>query len=177
MLNEEQQAALEGVATTLRIILFALATGLFMFTVVVIVIHNEADAGEMLLLTMIGVVVAIAMFLASATVPPLIVSTARKELALERPSRIDGPEYPAPPSDVARLGGIYQTQLIVRSALLEGAGFMNATAYLLESQVISLVIIAVLLVTILAKLPTGKSIIAWVQNELRQLDDLRSIAR
>ena len=65
--------------------------------------------------------------------------------------------------------GIYQTQLIVGFALLEGAAFFNVVALMMEHCMISIALITLLLLVMAAKFPTRDKVSFWVQDKLREL--------
>jgi hypothetical protein len=69
----------------------------------------------------------------------------------------------------------YQTTLIISCAILEGAGFFNGVAFMLERQQMNLIAGAALAVLILIQLPTAGRLVSWVEDELNTIDRLRSM--
>ncbi len=77
-----------------------------------------------------------------------------------------------PRSDEALLAfaPVYQTEVIIKLALLEGAAFMNGVAYLLEVQWWSLAAMGALLAFMGLKFPSRSRITNWIE---RRTVDLR----
>ncbi len=68
-----------------------------------------------------------------------------------------------------RVVAIYQTQLIIGLALLEGAAFFNLIALMIGKSIFSLGVVVLLLCLMLMKFPTRNRISFWVQDKLREL--------
>jgi hypothetical protein len=64
---------------------------------------------------------------------------------------------------------VYQIQLIIRLAQLEGAAFFGATAYLSEGSPLSLGASLLLIVLMLSQFPTTGRVERWVQS-MRTID-------
>ena len=77
-----------------------------------------------------------------------------------------------PCSDEALLAfaPVYQMELIIKLALLEGAAFMNGVAYLVEIRWWSLAAMGALLAVMCLKFPTKGRITTWIE---RRTIDLR----
>ncbi|QDU58415.1 hypothetical protein [Aeoliella mucimassa] len=73
--------------------------------------------------------------------------------------------------------GTYQSTLIVGCALFEGAAFFNLIAYMLEGQLYSLVIAALLMLCILSRFPTVAKVEEWLEARLRSERDEAMFAR
>jgi hypothetical protein len=67
---------------------------------------------------------------------------------------------------VRPLAATYQTLLIIRCALLEGAAFFSLVAYMIERQPIAIGAAVVLLVALLANFPTASRLEAWIEAKL-----------
>jgi hypothetical protein len=68
-----------------------------------------------------------------------------------------------------RLLPLYQTQLIVGAAFLEGTAFLATIASMVERNPIALGTAIVLLGTLIARFPTADRINAWLERQLEQL--------
>lgn len=64
---------------------------------------------------------------------------------------------------------IFQVGLIIRLALLEGAGFFNLVAFIIDKQWWSLAVVALLLALMAIRFPTMGQVDAWAEDRLRQL--------
>lgn len=62
---------------------------------------------------------------------------------------------------------IYQTSLIIASALLEGAAIFNVIALIIDHQILSLGIAASLIVLMGAGFPTVERVNSWTEEQLR----------
>jgi hypothetical protein len=72
---------------------------------------------------------------------------------------------------VGPLVGRYQTLLIIRLAMLEGAAFFAIFAYFLEANLISLGVAGVLLLVMLASFPTVSRVENWIEDEVRLIEE------
>jgi hypothetical protein len=61
---------------------------------------------------------------------------------------------------------IFMSRLIVGLGLLEGAAMLNLVAYMTESQVLSLVAVGILLLVMIASVPTKSKLEAWIRNQM-----------
>lgn len=76
-----------------------------------------------------------------------------------------------PLNDIHKLDlyGVYQTQMIVGCALLEGAAFFNLVSFIIDGQLWTLGIVAVLLAMMASSFPTFERVDGWAEDQLRQL--------
>jgi hypothetical protein len=109
-------------------------------------------------------------------VPSLIVGQARKRVAagtFETP----GSANSALLTDEDKLAAIFQTQIIIASALLEAGALANVTAFLMHRQWPSLVLAGVLLVGVLIDFPTQRSAEEWVERQKRLMREEQMLGR
>ena len=99
-------------------------------------------------------VIAIAM---SFAVPALISTLAT--------SRLNGSQEPADET-VTKLFSVFQTQLILGCAFLEGAAFLNVFLYQGSKSIFSLVAFAVCTAFLIVRIPTKGKIQAWIAKRL-----------
>ncbi len=160
-----------GLLRTCQIITFALMSGCMLFLAMVLLLPGlggQGQAGTEPILTWISVGGAVLMVLVGLVVPDLV---GRQQV---RRLRTAGtlPAYqgsPVPlPTGPAREGYIvasaYQTRLIIRLALLEGAAFFSLIAHMLERQWPSLLVAVVLLGLMAANFPTRGRLDHWMEE-------------
>src|SRR2546423_347097 len=153
---------------TMQIIAGALMLGIVSFGVVAAAsMRGESDAEKTMLLAPIAAGAAL-FALGGCAIVPIGVGGASSA----SPSASSG--------DVAStelaLYAAYQTRMIIRFALLEGAAMLNLAVALLEKQPYSLLIPGLLVVVMGTMFPTRGRLEAFVkaQSELRDLSDVRT---
>jgi hypothetical protein len=82
---------------------------------------------------------------------------------------------PSDVSDARRYAQMYQTLLIIRCAILEGAAFFCLVSYILEHHVAALAAALVLLTIILMQFPTSSRLEAWIENELAVAEQMKQL--
>jgi hypothetical protein len=136
MLTDAERDHLGMMTRTLQIILFALASGVVTFGVVVTFI-SQAQQTEPIL-TYLAVAASVAAILASFVVPSILSAGQRNAIAAGKwPTAQFAPQSTAAGDELGDVGpllAVYQTRQIIRAAILEGAAFFDLTAYLLEKQ-------------------------------------------
>ncbi|MDA1231649.1 MAG: hypothetical protein O2856_12820 [Planctomycetota bacterium] len=161
--NNLQTANLEGSIRGMQIITGALMTGVLVFSGVVFVTTEGRIDGPPEMITMIAAGFAFLMLVNHFVIPPIIVKAQLKELvAAELHQKTDEERVP-------RCCGVYQTQMIIGFALLEGAAFFNLVAMMMEHCVASIVVVTLLVLLMMAKFPTRETVSFWVQDKLREL--------
>ncbi len=179
MLDSRQQEHIGRFTRTLQIIIGALALGVAGFAMVVLWLQPEraAVAGRHIN-SLIASSMAVVALMASMIVPRVIGASMRRAIAAGKPL---GQNIPAPVAtelgDVGALTAVYQTTRIVAAAILDAAACYNLVAYMLEQQSINLVFAAALLVAILGKFPTRGTVEYWLNNELKQIEELRMFGK
>ena len=149
----DDEAVIGPRVRTMQIILAALVMGVLLFLVVAVALRAggqvPAPPNDVLLPIALGFAALAAVV--SVIVPRQIVAGGRRMIA--RGSSPAGTPTPAA-GDTERLCGLYQTQLIVSAALLEGPAFFLLIVYLLQGDVLALAMVGVLLAAMAAKFPT-----------------------
>lgn len=177
MLSETQRIQLNPAIRTMQIIVGALVLGVVNFmAVVVFVIRPQAQeaGGELPLLTYLAVGFAVLGVLASIVVPAILAGSLRKSMSVPQ-----GPSGPVGTKESIPIGPLlqmYQTLLIIRCALLEGAAFFCLVAHMIERQTITLAAAGVLLLVLLSQFPTRSRVESWIENE-QELFELRQQLR
>lgn len=141
-----------GHLRTMQIIAGALVLGSTLFAVSVLV-SFEGASDTLELLGMIGLGFAAVAIAVSSIVPGMIGKLNEGSSTTEHM-------------------GVYQTRLIVRLAILDGAAFFNITALQMEHNFWSLGIAGLLMILMLASFPTQSKIALWLQTqkEISSLD-------
>jgi hypothetical protein len=178
MLSDAQQDYLTKAVRVMQIIVAAMAMGIVFFFVVALftAADGKAEVEEPILklISYIALAVGVGAAALSMTVPVLLATSLRRSalegrLPIPRPSA----ENVADLGDVPLLAGVYQTQTIIRAAILEGGAFLNLVAYIMEHQQLSLVAAGALLLLLIVQIPTVARVSDWVEAETKWSDELR----
>lgn len=178
--------AVRNITRTSQIIVAALAGGVLVFLAIVLVIETDQPApaaGQnnplgLPMLTLIAVVFGVVNVVLSLLVPGVMVGNGLKQL-VERPPGDPAPTDPwkegptLPSNDVGGLLPLFQTQLIIASALVEGSAFLALIAYMMERHPLALGIAAVLVVVLLSRFPTLDRVHGWLDDQSARLAELR----
>ena len=154
MRNEPDDATLSSAASTMKIIALALILGVVAFSGVAIVLGWGKPAnGNIVSLLGLGLVAVemVPFFLVPAVVGASRIGT-RADTTVDQAAQ--------------HLCGLYQTRMIVRYALIEGACFLNLIAYLTERNTWSLLVIGSLLTAMIFIFPTETRLRHWVEAQL-----------
>ncbi len=128
------------------------------------------------LLTYLAVGMGVAGLVLSLIIPIVIVTSARRKIAkgtwtpMSDPSR-SGKIYPA--GDTGKLAVVYQTQLIIGSALCEGMAFFATIAYMLERSPLALSMALFLIASLAVRMPTRNYVNAWIDQQQSMLQTER----
>ena len=171
MLNDVQRESLGGLLMTMRVIVAALVSGVVMFFVGVLVLRGDQAAGQPMI-AYLAAGFAVMAFAASLFVPQVITGPVRQSIAAD--SAPSGASVPEGVGDVLRLGALYQTRVIIAGALLDGAAFFNIIAYLLEGQMLTLLVTAALILALVSQFPTAARVENWVVNQREIIEQMRS---
>jgi hypothetical protein len=159
MLNETQRSEIATLVRTMQIIVGALILGVANFAAIVVFMSRpgQAPPANDRLLTYLSAGCAVVSVLASFIVPRLMAGPVRKSMAsAEKPDN----------ASVRPLAQVFQTLLIVRCAILEGAAFFCLVAFMLEHDMIALAAAGLVTLLLAAQFPTASRLEAWIENEL-----------
>jgi hypothetical protein len=134
--------------------------------VVLLVIPPPAPLPGERLLTYLSALVGFLAPVAATFVPRLIDVKQSEQVASQVPAAL---------REIAGLVGKFQTRLIIRCALIEGAAFFAIVAYMIERQVLSLVVAGALLLALLSCFPTRSKVEETVEGERREIKELRQM--
>ena len=164
MLTDAQRDELRPPVRTAQIIVAALVLGVLNFAAVAvfIVTTQKQGAQNQAFITYVALARRCAV-VAVVIVPAVMIGPLRRSFAGGREGR------PSVPPQA------FQTLLIIRAAILEGAIFFCLVGYLLEGQTIVLVAAGILLVLLMAQFPTMSRMTAWIENELLVAEQIRQL--
>jgi hypothetical protein len=180
MMNDDD---MRGFTQTSQIIIGSLAAGVIMFWVIITLVLGDgpgapAVAGAKILglppLTAVSVLFGAVSVVASILIPRVMVDSALARMGTGGPGDLDAGREPgtkqvSPGGGAAELLPVYQTQLIVASALNEGAAFFAGIAYMIEHHAAAILVAGVLLALLLSRFPTAERIQAWLSAQLERL--------
>ena len=135
----------------MQIIAAALPMGVVTFAVVAVIVtgfFREPPTGQFL--SLFGIGFAGLMFVAHLIIPRQIADAALKSISS---------------SDPEAYYGVYQSQMLVGLALLEGAAFLNLVALIVERNWWSLAVAGGLVLWMLALFPTRTRVDQWVETQ------------
>lgn len=163
--NGLQGPEFEAAIRAMKIIAGALIMGVLVFLGIVLVI-TKGEIGGMENADILTIIAAGFGFLmiVNHLVIPRVISGAQLKLAAEK-GLADQDEV----AKAKQVCGVYQAQMIVGFALLEGAAFFNLIVLMLEKSVASLGVVILLLSLMAIRFPTRDKVSFWVQNKLSEL--------
>jgi F0F1-type ATP synthase membrane subunit c/vacuolar-type H+-ATPase subunit K len=136
---------------TMQVITLAMVSGVVVFGVVAAVLAGGLPGpptGKMI--SLLAAVVAGMLFVAHLVVPGMV---GRSVLTADVRA------------DDAKLMGVFQAQLLIRLALLEGAAFLNLVVFLIEHNWWSLAIAGGLVFWMLSLFPTRTRVAHWMEDQ------------
>ena len=140
---------------------------MILFALISLVISKESGEGHQPILTYIAFAIGAISLLAAVVIPHFVGTQPLRSLAKWKEAKPVRSVPPMPPEmgSIGTLLGSYQTRLILRWAILEGAALFNLVAYLLDHQLISALVAAALVVTLLLKFSTPGSVRRWIEDQ------------
>lgn len=145
---------------TMQIIAGALLMGVISFAGVAAFMGLEKEAGDPFM-AYIAAGFAVLMFVMHLLVPSMIAGAAMKQ---------SGQNETTEDRTGDNLVGIFQTQLIVVMAMLEGAAFFNLVAFIIAVQWWSFAVVGLLLLAMAAKFPTRFKVESWLETKHHELE-------
>ena len=170
-MGEALESRIAAKIRPMQIIVAAMALGCIFLGVVMMVIPsmNEDGPPEVPLISYIAL-----LFVGGALVMRIIIS-----MVLTNQGRTTVVQESAnlSPEEVAdRFIGLYQTQLIITSALLEGPAFFLLIAFMVEGWIVCPIVAGVLVIGILTGFPTVSRVSGWIQDQI-QIIEQRQLLR
>lgn len=179
-MDDENKDLKPAIVRTLQIIVPSLALGLLVFGLVAFFMRQGGDQpgnGAVFLSPLMAGLTVVLIF-ARILVPGLMVRSGCHRIArgVQPPGTSRKAKQPQPSNEDEQLVAVYSAKTIVGGAILEGAGFGNLTAYLLEGQVYSLALAGLLIVVILAGIPTRHALDNWLGQARRRIQEIRALS-
>jgi hypothetical protein len=166
---------IRGHVRTMQIICGALAAGVIAFLVVVLVLRGTPDpAAEPDVLTYVSIGFFLVILVVSMIVPRAILQSQLAQIA--RGTWKPPQQLPAGydvSSESAKLLMAYQTHMIMRLAMLEGAGFFALVAYQVEGHWLSLGVAICALALLLSQFPTRGRLESWAEHARSKMQEMR----
>jgi hypothetical protein len=156
----------------MRITIGALAAGILILGFICFGVRDwgqKPAADRTPVMTYLALGFAAVMIVIHVVVPYRLATNARRARARqvvrfdERGTSADGLD-----SESVDLLGIYQDQLVMRAALIEGPAFFLLLAYMVEGQLIALLVAGLLLLRQLSMIPSQTRVERWL-DEQREL--------
>ena len=148
----------------MQIVTFALVLSSVLVTGIMFFLNKGQINGQPSVVSVIGFAMAAANFVAHAIVPKVVMTK-----QLESVSKADLQGMSLEDQQMTVLTSM-RSGHIIGSAILEGAVFFNAIAYMVEKWGGSLAIIGVLIVLIILRIPTGYGMQNQVTERLREIE-------
>ena len=173
------------VVRQLRWIIAALVNGAVFFLVIMLVTtpKGPAQAGPPVL-TFTAMAFGVICLIVRAVVPGRLTAASRRKIlqgTWKRPMGAVPPwlsdEVLARAGDAAKLWQAYLTQTIVAVGVLEGATFFLLVAYMSEGSLLGLIAAGLLILAMLAHVPTRARVVRWTEGQLRQLQQQRQFGQ
>ncbi len=171
-----------------QIIVAGMAAGPTLFLVIVLwlgSLANQAGDDTQPLLTWLALGFAAVMVVLRFVIPSIVVGRRRAAIARGVFQPGQGANAPTPQfqqfldrtGDAGLLWLVFLTKTILAGATLEGAALFLLVAYLIEGDALSLVVAAVLILGIVAMMPTRLGVLHWIEDQLRHVEQERQLIR
>jgi hypothetical protein len=161
---------------TMQVIVFAMLAGQVVFVAIVYFVranNSAADPARAPIFSWLALA-----FFAFQVPLSIVLPTALENATIRRiatgtwkPPADAAPESFA--TDEDKLLAVRLTSVIVGMALLEGTGLFGAVAYLLDGQLVPLMVVAAVLILMVVRFPTEVSVRAWLERQAQRLAELR----
>jgi hypothetical protein len=175
MSTDQDRDPIDQAVFLLRIIHVVMSLGILMFLVVAVLVmrHGEVFGKDpwsvTTPMTMIAVIFAAMAIVAHVVVPNLAVNAQRRALARGTKAGDAGP------SDAEALMALFTNQVIIGTAIIEGAALLNTVVYFLEGAAVPLLLAVLLLGILLSRIPSRDAMTTWLGEQVLQLQEERQI--
>lgn len=179
--DSDWKNAVGSAVMTGKIIVAALATGPTIFLLIVLFLTaNGGPPDRAPFVTYAALAFAAVAIAMRMIVPAATVASGRRQIVAGtyRPGtgRSNNPGFDKlleRSGDAGLLFQLYLTKTIIAAALLEGATFFLLISYMMERQILSLAAAIVLIVGVALLMPTRDGVLAWIENQLAQVEQER----
>ena len=159
MLDPQTDTERRKMVLTSQIIVAALFIGCLFFLLIVLLIVpgtlGSSDLGPDKPLTCAALVAAFGILAARIIVPGVITNQMLQQLAQRKSKEPDWKD----------LFGVYQSTLIIKAAMLEGATFLLVIAYMVEHSPWTLAVAVVFLLLLAMHMPTPLRVDDWIERQ------------
>lgn len=156
-MNQQPTPALpDQIGLTTRIVVGALMAGLLSFSIVAFIV-GENKGGQPGIISYIGVGFFVLMILVSLVMSKLSVSQSIKLIAAEQPEDWR-----------TQLAPVFSSKVIMSNAPLEGSGFFNCIAYIIDGHWMSLAIVFAILAMMAMTFPSQSQFESWAEQVQRE---------
>ncbi|WP_417393586.1 hypothetical protein [Gimesia sp.] len=163
MSRELPQITLQQRQMMMTVIWLALIMGVVTFGIIVTFIGLKEEPEKGLpVITYLGMGIAALMLVLRMVVPNLVARNQFTQAMQE--AQAEGNQ-----DEEQLLGTFYQiflVRLIIGMALLEGAAMLNLFAVVIEKQKLAFIPVVILLLVMIASMPTKSKLDAWIRNQM-----------
>ncbi|MEQ8634402.1 hypothetical protein [Gimesia maris] len=163
MSRELPQITLQQRQMMMTVIWLALIMGVVTFGMIVTFIGLKEEPGKGLpVITYLGMGLAALMLVLRMIIPNMIARNQFTQAMQE--AREEGNQ-----DEEQMLGTFYQifmVRMIIGLALLEGAAMINLVAVMIENQKLAFIPVAILLLVMIASMPTKSKLDGWIRNQM-----------
>ncbi|HAW26502.1 hypothetical protein [Gimesia maris] len=163
MSRELPQITLQQRQMMMTVIWLALIMGVVTFGMIVTFIGLKEEPGKGLpVITYLGMGLAALMLVLRMIIPNMIARNQFTQAMQE--AREEGNQ-----DEEQMLGTFYQifmVRMIIGLALLEGAAMINLVAVMVENQKLAFIPVAILLLVMIASMPTKSKLDGWIRNQM-----------
>ncbi|QDT93437.1 hypothetical protein [Gimesia algae] len=163
MTRELPQITLQQRQMMMNVIWLALIMGVVTFGIIVTFIGLKEEPGNGLpFITYLGMGLAALMLVLRMIIPNMIARNQFTQAMQE--AREEGIQ-----DEEQMLGTFYQifmVRMIIGLALLEGAAMINLVAVMVENQKLAFIPVAILLLVMIASMPTKSKLDGWIRNQM-----------
>jgi hypothetical protein len=156
----------------MQVVMGALVAGPLLFAMIVIMTRQERNVQQPVpILSYVQIGLSIILFIAHLVVPKLLLASGRKQI---RDGTWKSGLLPKVAGDLNNqermLAELYQIQMIVTAALLEGATFALLIGFFVESQPICLALAGLFVVRIVSLFPGLTKVERWIETQQEAID-------
>jgi hypothetical protein len=167
MLDPQAEPERRKMVLTAQIIVAALFAGcLFFLLIVLLIVPGKLGSWDLGLdkpMTCVALVVAFGILAARIIVPGVITTQMLRQLAQRQGTEPDWKD----------LFGVYQTTLIIKAAMLEGATFLLLVMHMSEHSPWTLALVVVFLLLLLMHMPTPLRVDDWIERQSLAVKEMR----
>lgn len=169
MLPAEFDVELGKRVLTMRIIVATLLAGIVGFAVLAVAFRMlgnvQAPPGNMVpMLLVVGLAFTVANAVTYLIVPGKIIKSALRRLVASEPAKAEAVQF------AIKLCEVYQTQLIVGAALLEGTAFLWLMFFMLSGEWFMLGFVVAAVVLLGLRFPSADQLARWLDQQQESLE-------